>query len=244
MNNETSQILNCLKRLLKAQGITYRALSTSLGISEPSVKRLFASGRLTVERLEQISHLLGYSLAELAKEANAGQQRLDRLTEKQEREVVSDPKLLMVAVCTLNHWTLDEIVALYKLSEPECIKYLLQLDRLRIIDLLPGNRIRLNVARDFDWLPAGPIQRYFRETGMPDFLNDRFGDDDQTLSFVHGMFTDQALAEIQQELRKLRQRFAELHESSLSAPLSKRWGMGLLMAMRRWEPQDFAKLRR
>jgi transcriptional regulator with XRE-family HTH domain len=242
--SEADQLVAALKKQLKRQGMTYRDVARALKLSEPSVKRLFASGRFTVERLVQVSNLLGFSLAELAQEAHAAQKKLDRLTEKQERELVSDPKLLMVAVCTLNHWTLDEIVALYKLSEPECIKYLLQLDRLRIIDLLPGNRIRLNVARDFDWLPAGPIQHYFRETGMPDFLNDRFGDDDQTLSFVHGMFTDQALAEIQQELRKLRQRFAELHESSLSAPLSKRRGMGLLMAMRRWEPQDFAKLRR
>jgi hypothetical protein len=42
----------------------------------------------------------------------------------------------------------------------------------------------------------------------------------------------------------LRQKFAELHEASLSAPLSKRSGVGLLLAMRKWEPADFAKLRR
>jgi hypothetical protein len=169
---------------------------------------------------------------------------LHTLTEKQEREVVSDPKLLMVAVCALNHWTMDEIVGLYRLGDAECIKYLLRLDTLRIIDLLPGNRIRLNVSRDFDWLPSGPIRQYFQSRGISDFLQSNFAQDEETIAFVHGMFTDQALAQILDELRRLRRKFAELHEESLSAPLSKRRGIGLLLAMRGWEPADFTKLRR
>lgn len=242
--SEAEQLVSTLKQQLKSQGMTYRDVARALKLSEPSVKRLFASGRFTVERLVQVSNLLGYTLAELSKEALAGQTRLSTLTEKQEREVVSDPRLLMIAVCAINHWTMDEMVEIYKLSVPECIKYLLQLDRLRIIDLLPGNRIRLNVARDFDWLPSGPIRQYFRSRGINDFLKSDFTHEDEAMAFVHGMFTDQAIAQILDELRKLRQKFAELHEASLSAPLSKRRGLGLLMAMRKWEPEDFKKLRR
>ncbi len=241
---EADQLVLTLKKQLKSQGMTYRDVAQALNLSEPSVKRLFASGRFTVERLVQVCNLLGFTLAELSKEAVTGQTRLNTLTEKQEREVVSDPRLLMTAVCALNHWTMDEIVEYYQLSVPECIRYLLQLDRLRIIDLLPGNRIRLNVSRDFDWLPSGPIRQYFRSNGINDFLNSDFARADETMTFVHGMFTDQALAQILDELRRLRQKVAELHEESLSAPLSKRRGLGLLLAMRGWEPADFTRLRR
>jgi transcriptional regulator with XRE-family HTH domain len=241
---EASQLIATIKRQLKSQGMTYRDVASALKLSEPSVKRLFASGRFTVERLVQISNLLGYTLAELAKEAQAGQTRLSTLSEKQESEVVSDPKLLIVAVCALNHWTLEEIVEAYRVDYAECIKYLLQLDRLRIIDLLPGNRIRINVSRDFDWLPSGPIRRYFQDRGLADFLMSDFAGEDETMAFVNGMFTEQALAQIRDELKRLRQRFAELHEESLSAPLNKRSGIGLLLALRQWEPADFAKLRR
>jgi transcriptional regulator with XRE-family HTH domain len=241
---EAEQLVSTLKKQLKTQGMTYRNVAHALKLSEPSVKRLFASGRFTVERLVQISNLLGFTLAELSKEALAIETRLSTLTEKQEREVVSDPKLLLIAVCALNHWTMDEIVALYNVSIPECIKYLLQLDKLRIIALLPGNRIRLNVSRDFDWLPFGPIRKYFQSKGINDFLKSNFSHEDETMVFVHGMFTDQALAQIQDELRRLRKKFAELHEESLSAPLSKRSGIGLLLAMRGWEPADFTALRR
>lgn len=241
---EAAQLISTIKRQLKSQGMTYRNVASSLKISEPSVKRMFASGRLTVDRLVQISNLLGYTLAELSKEAQAGQLRLSTLTEKQERDVVSDPKLLMIAVCALNHWTMAEIVESYRVTNSECIKYLLRLDKLRIIDLLPGNRIRINVSRDFEWLPYGPIKHYFQDHGQGDFLTSQFDLEDEALAFVHGMFTDQALAQMLAELRQLRKKFAELHEESLSAPLSKRSGVGLLLATRRWEPIEFKKLRR
>lgn len=242
--SETAQLVATIKKQLKSQSLTYRDVALALKISEPSIKRMFASGRLTVDRLVQISSFLGFTLAELTKEAQAAQPTLRTLTEKQESEVVSDPKLLMVAVCALNHWTMDEIVGLYRLSDAECIKYLLHLDTLRIIDLLPGNRLRLNVSRDFDWLPFGPIKQYFQTRGFSDFLQSDFAHEDETMAFVHGMFTDQALAQILDELRRLRKKFAELHEESLSAPLSKRRGIGILLAMRGWEPADFTKLRR
>jgi transcriptional regulator with XRE-family HTH domain len=241
---EATQLIATIKKQLKSQGMTYRDVARALKLSEPSVKRLFASERFTIDRLVQVSNLLGYTLAELSKEAQAGQPRLCTLTEKQEREVVSDTKLLVVAVCALNHWTLDEIVAFYRIGHAECIKLLLRLDKLRIIDLLPGNRIRINVSRDFDWLPNGPIRQYFQGRGLGDFLKSNFSNENESMAFVHGMFTEQAQAQIQEELRRLRQKFAELHEASLSAPLGKRSGVGLLLALRRWEPADFAKLRR
>jgi hypothetical protein len=242
--SETRQLILTLKKQLKIQGRTYRDVASALNLSEPSVKRLFASGRFTVERMIQVSNFLGFTLAELAKQAINEQPRLCTLTEKQERELVSDPKQLLIAVCALNQWAPEEIVTYYRISETDCIKYLLRLDTLRIIDLLPGNRIRLNVARDFDWLPYGPIKQYFQERGQSDFLRSKFSAEGEAMAFVHGMFSDQATAQILGEIRRLRQRFAELHEESLSAPLSKRRGMALLLALRGWEPADFAALRR
>jgi hypothetical protein len=121
---------------------------------------------------------------------------------------------------------------------------LAKLDRLRLIHLLPGNRIRLNVARDFEWLARGPIRAYFRQHGMSDFLSSGFTGNDEVLAFSSGMLTEAAVAKVQAEIRKLRQRFAELHEESLAAPLSKRRGTGLLLAMREWELAAFTAHRR
>lgn len=241
---EIDQLVVTIKRRLKMQGMTYRDLATELSLSEPSVKRMFASHRFTVDRLVEIAHLLGFTLVELAQEAAISEGRLHTLKEAQEHELVSDEKLLLVAVCVLNQWTVTDITRVYALTDAEIIGRLAKLDRLRLIHLLPGNRLRLNVARDFDWLPGGPIRSYFRKQGMGDFLNGTFSGTDEVLAFSHGMLTEAAIAKMQTEIRKLRQRFADLHEESLAAPLAKRCGTGMLLAMREWELAAFTRLRR
>jgi transcriptional regulator with XRE-family HTH domain len=242
--SEVSQLLTTIKRQLKLQGKTYRDVAAALQLSEASVKRLLTSDTLGVDRLVEISNMLGFTLAELAQEAAVTETRLRTLTATQEKELVSDTRLLLVAVCALNHWTMQDMLAVYRLSEAECLQKLLHLDRLHLIALMPGNRIRLNVARDFDWLPEGPIRRYFRTEGLNDFLDSGFDRPEQSLAFTHGMLTESALARMQAELRQLRARFAELHQESLASPLPKRRGSGLLLALREWEPAAFTALRR
>src|SRR5262249_26298627 len=69
--NEVEQLIATIKRQLKAQGLTYRDVAQALALSEASVKRLFASERLNLDRLAQIAALLGFTLAELTQEAAA-----------------------------------------------------------------------------------------------------------------------------------------------------------------------------
>jgi transcriptional regulator with XRE-family HTH domain len=241
---ETARLVATLKRLLKQQGLTYRDIAPALGLSEASVKRLFASERFTLDRVVEVGRLLGYTLSELAQESADASLRTRALTEAQERELVSDIRLLVVAACVLNHWTMAEILAAYRFRETDVVRHLARLDRLRLIDLLPGNRIRLNVARDFEWRADGPIRAYFRRHWLADFLDSGFDREEEMESFAHGLLTEQALAQMQKELRRMRQRFAELHEESLASRTSKRRGMGLVVAMREWEPRAFQELRR
>lgn len=242
--NETTQLIQTIKQQLKIRGLSYRDVASALKLSEASVKRLFANARFTVDRLAQLSNLLGLTLAELAQAAASSEARLRTLSAAQENELVSDVKLLLVAVCALNHWTPENIVDRYRLSQAQCLQRLLRLDRLRLIDLLPGNRVRLNVARDFDWLPGGPIEHFFRTQGQGDFLDNAFAQAHDSHCFAHGMLTAGAAAQLQTELRRLRQIFADLHEESLAAAPEQRRGTGLLLALREWEPAGFAALRR
>lgn len=242
--NDVARLLAAAKRQLRRRGLTYRDVAQALELSEASVKRLFGNGRFTLDRLARLAELLGLSLAELAQEAETGAARVRELTERQEQALVADTKLILVAVCALNQWTPAEIVAAYRVDEAECIARLLHLERLRLIDLLPGNRIRIVVARDFDWLPDGPIRRYFRGRGQDDFLDCPYTGANETLVFSHGMLTEAGMARLRAEFLAVRERFARLHEEALAAPFEARQGCGLMMAMRPWEPADFAALRR
>lgn len=242
--SEVAQLITTIKRRLKSQGLTYRDVAKALRLSEASVKRLFASSRFTVSRLVELSQLLGYTLAELTHEAQATEPQLHTLSDAQEVKLVADPRLLLTALCLLNHWKLSDIVARYRLSEAECLKRALLLDRMGLLELLPGNRVRLKVSRDFDWRPAGAIHAFFRSQGQGDFLGAGFEGDTEAYSFSQGMLTGPAQAQLVAELRRLRARFASLHDESIAAPLTQRHGAGLLFAMREWEPRAFVALRR
>ena len=244
MRAEIANIVATVKRELKARGKTYRDVATALNMSEASVKRLFASERFTVERLAEISDLLGYTLAELLQAAASSVPELDTLTDAQESQLVSDEKLLLVTVCALNNWTVSDMVGCYHLTVLETVKRLRILDLMGLIELLPGDRIRRRARRDFDWLPNGPIKHYFAKQGISDFLSGPFDRAEESLDFSHGMLTAPALAELKVELRRLRRKLATLHEESVSATLSEKRGTGLLLAMRSWEPAAFRSLRR
>jgi len=241
---EVTRLIATLKRQLKAQTLTYGDVARALRLSEASVKRLFSSGRFTIERLVQVSQLAGFTLAELAQESAASVPKLKTLTQVQEAQLVSDQKLLVIAVCAFNHWSLADIVATYRITKTECLKRLLVLDRMGILALLPGDRIRLLAARNFDWLPNGPIRQFFLKQGMGDFLSSRFGEPDESIDFAHGMLTASAHAEMQLEVRRFRTRLSELHEESAAASMPQKRGVGMLVALRQWEPKWFKELRR
>ena len=242
--NEISSLIATVKKLLKNRGLTYRDVASALKLSESSIKTIFATKRMTLERLVQISELLDFTLAELIQEATSELKRINTLTADQENLLVSDIKLLLIAVCTLNNWGMSNIVDTYQLTEAECLQRLLILDRLRLIELLPGNRIRLIIARDFDWLVDGPISEFFRTQGQDNFLSGSFLEPDESMTFVHGMFTEVAFTKLKPELQRLRKIFAVLHEESQSAELSKKFSASMLLATRRgWEPAAFNNLR-
>jgi transcriptional regulator with XRE-family HTH domain len=244
MSTEIVQLVATIKRELKAQGLTYKDVARALKVSEASVKRVFASERFTVSRLAQVSQLLGLTLAELLQESTASLPPLDTLTREQEAQLVSDDKLLLVAVCSLNHWSLEDITNVYDIPKQEAVKRLRILDRLGLIELLPGDRIRRRAKRDFDWIPDGPIRSFFSKQGLNDFLQGPFDPEDESLDFANGMLTRAAQAELKLELRRLRSKLVTLHEQSIPAPLSEKDGIGLLLAIRQWEPPAFRRMRR
>jgi transcriptional regulator with XRE-family HTH domain len=244
MSTEIIQLVATIKRQLKAQGLTYKDVGRALKLSEASIKRVFASERFTVTRLAQVGQLLGFTLAELLQESTSSLPPVGTLTREQEAQLVSDDKLLLVAVCSLNHWSLADILSVYQIEKMDAVKRLRILDRMGIIELLPGDRIRRRAKRDFDWIPDGPIRSYFAKQGLRDFVEGPFDPQDESLDFAHGMLTASAQAELKLELRRLRSKLVALHEQSIPAPLFEKDGIAVLLAIRRWEPIAFRRMRR
>jgi DNA-binding Xre family transcriptional regulator len=240
---QTERLVTALKDVLKSRGITYAKLARKLGLSEASVKRIFASRSFTLRRLDQVCETLGMEVSDLAKMVTVETDTPVRLTREQENELVSDAALLLVAVHALNHWSVEELLEVYALTRAQCIKLLVRLDRMGLIDLLPNDRIRVRVARDFAWLPHGPIHQYIMARAKEDFFRSRFEGEGEMLAFVNGMLSDQSNTVIRSRLRRLRAEFGELHHNDIGLPLSQRFGTSLLLAVRPWAPDAFVRMR-
>jgi|SRR4051812_2303065 len=237
-------LVDALKSVLKSRGITYARLGKALRLSEASVKRIFAARSFSLERLDQACAFLEIEISDLARMVAAETASPQRLTVAQERELVSDSRLLLVAVHVLNHWTMQDIVGAYAITKAECIRALARLDKLGIIDLMPNNRIRIRVPRDFAWLPDGPIHDYFRRQVQNDFFRSRFDAPGELLVFTSGMLSRGGNASIQSRMKRLGAEFSESHRQDLELPLEQRFGTSLLIALRPWAPEGFKKLQR
>ncbi len=237
-------LFQVLKQQLRAQGKTYADLAAALHLSESSVKRQFAAHNMQLDRLLAVCDYLQISLGELTQLAEHRQPQVKSLSLAQETALMNDPKLLLVAVCAMNHWPVAEIVAHYQIELPECILKLTQLDKMGFLNLLPHNRIRLNLSRDFAWQAHGPIQRYLRQEGVNDFFAESFAQGDSELMFAHAMLSDDACLKMQDSLRRCRQQLAQAHEESLALPQHHKRGMAMILALRAWEPLWFRQLRR
>lgn len=232
---QTQALINTLKQTLKAHGKTYADVAAALNLHEASIKRLFAAQRLSLERLDQICQFLGIEISDLVAEMQANSHQLQQLSHEQELQIASDIELLLITVCVLNKWTLPEILDHYTLSEQQCIQKLAQLDRLKIIDLLPHNRIKLLLAPNFKWLEGGPIQKFFQQRVERDFFSTQFSNQNEKLAVVNGMLSSASNALLQRKMAKLMAEFNELNRQDCSLPLEQRHGTTFVLALRQWQ---------
>ena len=240
----SAALIEVMKRELKTRGITYERVARHLGLSVATVKRMFSRRDFTLKRLDEICQLANTEFSELARSLHEDEPQISELTFEQEKEIVADKKLFLVAVCVLNHATFEQIVGTYDLTEAECIRLLTRLDRLKFIELQPRNRIKLLVSRTFSWLPDGPIQRFFKEQAHHEFFRSRFEGADEFMLVVNGMLSKASSAAVVARLKRVAREFSDLHNDDVRLPLEHRSAMSLLVAIRHWELEAFAELRR
>ncbi|CAN7187322.1 helix-turn-helix transcriptional regulator [Pseudoduganella sp. LjRoot289] len=242
--SNTSLMIDALKRQLKARAVTYAELGRRIGLSEASVKRMFALRSFTLERLEQILQAIGMDFAELLQAATDAPQLIAQLTFAQEEEIIGDTKLLVVAVAALNLIPLEQIVAVYRISEAEAVKYLLRLDRIGFLTLLPNNRVKLLVVRTFSWIPNGPIQTYFRDEAYGDFLDTRFAGEQELMKLVSVMLSQRSAMALLERLKQVAGEFSQQHQDDARLPYEQRHSLTFLLAARPWMPRAFKALMR
>ena len=240
----SAALIDTLKRELRALGVTYAAVAKTLNMSEASVKRMFSRKDFSLKRLDRVLELAGLELAELVRSLERRERLVSRLSPEAEKAIVADKKMMLVALRVLSQWPLEKITRTYTLSEAECIRLFVRLDRLGIIRLLTGNRYRLLLSRTFSWLPDGPIQQFFKAQAQNEYFRTRFDGPDELMLFVTGRLSKASREAMLVRLRRVANEFADSHNDDMRRPFEECTGMNMLLAIRPWELSVFSALHR
>ena len=240
--SHATTLVDSLKRELKARGITYAELATRIQMSEASVKRMFSQKNFTLQRLDDVLQAAGIEFAELTSGAPDESKLISQLTYEQEKEITGNAKILVVAVSVLNLITLEQILAVYDMTEAEAIKCLTRLDKIGFLQLLPNNRVKLLVSRTFHWIPNGPIQNHFRDLAYRDYLASRFDAEDEYMQLVNMLLSKPSVAALRTRLKQVAREFSQLHQDEMKIPYDDKTPISLLVAARPWLPESFKAL--
>lgn len=236
---QTTALVKALKRVLKARNITYRMLAERLGLSEASVKRTFSEQTFSLSRLEAICDAVDVNFLELAKMSEIRDSDFtDELTLDQERELASNTNLLSCFFLLLVGWRTLRIARRLELDQTQVIQLLAKLDRLRLIELLPRNRVRLLTSRQIKWRPDGPVRRRYEKQVKTQFLSDRFSGKDKLFRFESGELSEASARHVLRRMEALSKEFAELAEIDLALPPDEKRSVGLMLALRPWTYWD------
>lgn len=233
--SQTRQLIDTLKRCLKTRGITYRDVAHQLHLSEASVKRLFSERSLSLQRLESICRMADLSFGELARisEANhAGRQTV--LSLEQERALSRDPILLSYFYLLLNGWSPARIAGRFELAETRQVRLLAALDRLGLIELQPGNRVRRLTARRIQWRRGGPVRRMYEREVKRAFLQDPFQGAEAKFAFESAELAGGSARLLMRRVDRIIREFDDLADMDSGLPAADRRGYGLMVALRPW----------
>ncbi len=237
-------LVNALKRSLRAQGLTYRELAQRIGLSEAAVKRMFSRRAMSLLRLEQICEVLGVGLAELGAEAGRGQAPMAQLDARQEQALVDDPALMLAMFLGINRWRQEDVMRHFAFTLPQWTGLLARLDRLGMIELLPGNRVRPLTARNFRWLTDGPMERHFRNALLGDYFADPFDGEQDRLLLLSGSLSPEGVGQMKARLDEVAREFDGLLARDAALPSEERVGVSLVLAQKPWLLKVFAPYRR
>ena len=231
---QTAGLVEALKKLLKARGITYRALAAGLRLSEPSIKRLFSERTFTLQRLEEVCQFLEVDFFELAKLARGAASTIDEMSIDQEKILAGDSKLLGVFYLVFNDWQPDDIFERYVLTRAEVTRLLLRLEKLGLVEVMPGDKVKLRVPKSLRLRRDGPIRRAHGRHVVASFLQADFASAGGLFRFEIRELSKASFVTMQRRLERVAAEFNELAELDSYLPSDQREGIGMALGTRPW----------
>ena len=93
---------------------------------------------------------------------------------------------------------------------------------MKLIDLQPGDRVRMLITNNFGWQRNGPIERFFRSQVQAEFLNNSFSDEGAIRIVKNGMLSKKGQLQLTERLRAIGDLFDDETRDERKLPASQR----------------------
>ncbi|GAD51175.1 hypothetical protein NT2_25_00110 [Caenibius tardaugens NBRC 16725] len=230
-----------LRNIFRSKGLKNADVAELLGVSEVTVKRWLYGRGLTLNRLMELCHLADVTLGEIAEKGEGESCDLNRaLTLNQERELSRNTLLSFLFFMIMNGWPPRDLHNDFDIPMEVIEGQLVKLERLALIDRLPGERVRSRIDRRVAWTRE-PMRRHFEQHMKWQFMDMDFGSVDSIYTYETIKLSAEGLAKIEKLLHKFRMDVQDLSDfDRKNSLLPKNWH-GVLLAVR---PLDMDKFKR
>lgn len=242
---ETTRIMTSLKRLMRSRALTYAALGKRIGLSEPSVKRIFSRSTLSRTRLDQICQALDTSIQELTRlAADHPAESAESLSLKQEEALAADPNLLASFYLVASGRDGREIAEELGVDDKKVRRWYAQLQALGLIEMRSVLRARARTTAAIKWQKEGLVARLYAPQVRQEFLHSPFTGATEALHFRSFKLSESSCRVLLRKLERLAAEFRDLAELDRTLPSRDKFNMGVMLATRPWVFSMFESLRR
>lgn len=179
-----AELFELLKTVLKARRMTYADLAELLGLSEPTIKRIFAERDCKLSRMNEFCTALGLTLDDLVAEANRVEVRTTQLTDSQEAKLSEDRPAFNLFLLLLDGMTVETIREHYQLKKQRIFKLGMSLEKIGLAEVMPGNRIRLTVQSPVEFRRDGPLHQALVNLNMAFFRSTYLAQDTEHSAYL------------------------------------------------------------
>lgn len=151
-------ILETLKRTLKNKKTSYNTLANEIGMSESGLKKLLNAKDISLNRLTQITNVIGVSLSDLMDLAYEEEVKSVELSKNQESALLADNTLLRVFWrMSVENKSEEETIKTEKITRKKLTSCILKLENLDLIKSTKSGKIISIHGGMYRWTNKGRL---------------------------------------------------------------------------------------
>lgn len=239
MSDLSKQAMTIIKNRAKAQGLTQQDFAKNLGVSLATIKRWYGGGTISLDILKDLCHEVGMTVSDVLSAVENQSTTKFSYTREQEEFFADEPSYLAFFDQLLRGYTPAQIQKKFQISARKLTQMLSQLEKLKLIEWLPHNKVRLLVAGEPVWLVGGPLAAKLRREIFQAFL------ESETKSKAHFFlhdYLDDDLLTIKLKIEELIQITQRAHSRAKYKPeVAKPMGFYLSLQDFRWNMDHYLK---